>query len=113
MRNMIADGHTKTVTATAAVASGDFNLLGSNIFGCAINAAGIGAKVTYVTESKVYENAPKATGAAWVAGDLLYWDNTAKNFTKTANANTKVGVAWEDADAGAAVGIVKVGPSIG
>lgn len=39
----------------------------------------------------------KATGAAWSVGDLLYWDDTAKNLTKTVGSNTKVGYCLEAA----------------
>jgi predicted RecA/RadA family phage recombinase len=40
-------------------------------------------------------NAPKATGAAWAVGDALYWDATAKQFTKTTTSNTLCGFAVE------------------
>ena len=40
-------------------------------------------------------NAPKASGAAWSIGDALYWDATAKNFTKTSSGNTLCGFAVE------------------
>jgi predicted RecA/RadA family phage recombinase len=30
---------------------------------------------------------------AWAEGDLVYWDNTAKQFTKTSTSNTKAGYA--------------------
>lgn len=36
---------------------------------------------------------PKATGQAWAQGALLYWDNTAKNFTTTVSTNTLAGHA--------------------
>ena len=54
----------------------------------------------------VYSAMPKATGAAWTAGDALYWDDTAKNFTKTATNNKLAGAAEADAIAGATVGQV-------
>lgn len=40
-------------------------------------------------------NAPKAAGAAWAIGDALYWDATAKAFTKTTSGNTLCGFAVE------------------
>ena len=40
-------------------------------------------------------NAPKAAGAAWVIGDALYWDATAKALTKTTTNNTLCGFAVE------------------
>lgn len=45
-------------------------------------------------------NAPKATGAAWVIGDALYWDAVAKALTKTATANTLCGFAVQERAAG-------------
>lgn len=48
----------------------------------------------------------KATGAAWVAGDTLYWDNSAGNFTKTSTSNTPAGIAAEAAGSSATTGIV-------
>lgn len=41
----------------------------------------------------------KASGAAWVPGDALYWDDTAKALTKTATNNTLCGHAIEAAGA--------------
>lgn len=35
----------------------------------------------------------KTTSQAWVAGDKVYWDNTAKEATKTTTSNTLIGVA--------------------
>jgi predicted RecA/RadA family phage recombinase len=35
---------------------------------------------------------PTDTGTAWNDFDTVYWDNTAKNFTKTSTSNTKCGV---------------------
>lgn len=43
--------------------------------------------------SALISDAPKAAGAAWSVGDALYWDDTAKNFTKTSSANTLCGYA--------------------
>jgi predicted RecA/RadA family phage recombinase len=34
---------------------------------------------------------PSDTGAAWAVGDVVYWDDTAKVFTKTTTSNTKAG----------------------
>lgn len=54
----------------------------------------------------VFQGLPKAAGAAWVAGDKLYWDNTAKNFTKTATNNTPAGYAWYGAASADVTGYV-------
>jgi len=46
------------------------------------------------------------TGVAWTAGDKLYWDDTAKNFTKTSSGNTLCALAAEDKASAAATGLV-------
>jgi predicted RecA/RadA family phage recombinase len=56
---------------------------------------------------------PKATGAAWAVGDLLYYDGTAHNITKTSSGNTKIGVATAVAASGDTTGNVKLGPTVG
>lgn len=46
------------------------------------------------------------TGVAWTAGDKLYWDDTAKRFTKTLTSNTLCGIAAEDKVSAAGTGLV-------
>lgn len=58
--------------------------------------AGANERNTFVHTAEVSGMA-KATGAAWSVGDLLYWDDTAKNLTKTVGSNTKVGYCLEAA----------------
>lgn len=43
----------------------------------------------------VFDHAAEGAGSgqAWAVGDELYWDDTAKVFTKTTTSNTKRGVA--------------------
>lgn len=48
----------------------------------------------------------KVAGTAWVTGDKLYWDDTAKNFTKTTTSNTAAGYAAADATSGATAGLI-------
>src|SRR6185437_7705068 len=35
----------------------------------------------------------KLAGTAWTEGELIYWDNTAKNCTVVSTSNTRIGVA--------------------
>lgn len=90
MKNYVQPGNTITLTAPYAVASGDGLLVGS-IFGiaCADAASGetVEATVVGVFDLK------KTASQAWAAGDKLYWDNTAREATKTATSNTLIGVA--------------------
>lgn len=52
------------------------------------------------------------TGTAWAAGDLLYWDNTAKVLTKTTTSNTKAGVAVAAKLSAATTAIVVLIPTL-
>lgn len=49
---------------------------------------------------------PKATGAAWAIGDVLYWNNGSGYLTKTATDNVKVGAAVAAAVSGDTSGMV-------
>jgi predicted RecA/RadA family phage recombinase len=98
MQNYVQPGNTITLTAPADVASGDGLLVGS-IFGVASGAAVSGDPIE-VTLVGVFDLA-KVGSQAWTAGDKVYWDNTAKQATKTATSNTLIGVATEAVDGGA------------
>lgn len=52
------------------------------------------------------------TGAAWSMGDLLYWDNTNKVFTKTSSGNTKAGYAAAAKLSATATGRIRLVPTI-
>lgn len=54
---------------------------------------------------------PKASGQAWVALGLIYWDDTAKNFTTTATANTLAGRIASDAASADTEGEIDLDPS--
>ena len=90
MKNYVQPGNTITLTAPYAVASGDGLLVGS-IFGVAAGTAAIGEAVEAALTG-VYD-LKKVASQAWAAGDKVYWDNTAKEATKTTTSNTLIGVA--------------------
>lgn len=98
MKNYIQPGNTVTLTAPYDVSSGDGFLVGS-VFGvatgAALNGAAVEAALVGVFDLK------KAGSQAWAAGDKIYWDNTAKEATKTASGNTLIGVAVEAVGGGA------------
>jgi predicted RecA/RadA family phage recombinase len=105
MKNFLGMGETVTLAAAPeAVDSGEFIMVGA-LFGVAQAAADSGAEVVLVREG-VFE-LPKATGA-WTQGDTVYWDASAKNFTKTATGNKPVGVAFADALSGDTTGAVSI-----
>lgn len=90
MKNYVQPGNTITLTAPYAVASGDGLLVGS-IFGVAAGTAALGEAVEAALNG-VYD-LKKVASQAWAAGDKVYWDNTAREATKTTTSNTLIGVA--------------------
>ena len=110
MRNYVQPGHTITLAAPYAVASGDGLLVGA-IFGVATGAAANAEAVEAVLIG-VFD-LKKVASQAWAVGDKIYWDNTAKEATKTATSNTLIGVAIEAVGNGASetVGRVRLNAS--
>ena len=90
MKNYVQPGNTLTLTAPYAVSSGDGLLVGA-IFGVAAGTAALGEPVEAALTG-VYD-LKKVASQAWAAGDKVYWDNTAKEATKTTTSNTLIGVA--------------------
>ena len=102
MKNYIQPGENITLPMVAAVTSGEGVLVGS-IFGVAQGKAAAGEPVVLVRRG-VFE-LPKATTEAWVVGDPVYWDDTAKALTSV-EADALVGAAVEDAANPSETGIV-------
>ena len=90
MKNYVSDGENVTVTAPAALNSGDGVLVGS-LFGVASCDAASGAAVAIVVEGVF--NLPKVGSQAWTAGAKVYWDAANKRCTTVATGNTLIGVA--------------------
>lgn len=109
MRTFVSEGIALQMVAAVAMTAGHAVKIGSLIGIPATNAA-IGDTVT-VWRLGVYDH-DAATSQAWTAGDPLYWDDTAKVFTKTVGSNTKAAIAAEDKAAAAATGRVCLIPTI-
>ena len=90
MKNYVQPGSTITLAAPYAVASGDGLLVGS-IFGVAAGTAANGETVETALVG-VYD-LKKTASQAWSVGDKVYWDNAAKEVTKTVGSNILIGVA--------------------
>src|SRR5262245_31229773 len=90
MKNFVQNGNIVTLTAPYARTSGQGLLVGS-IFGVAQTDAASGAAVESVVEGVV--DLTKVSAQAWTAGNLIYWDDTAKNATTVSTSNKLVGVA--------------------
>jgi predicted RecA/RadA family phage recombinase len=91
MINFSQDGKNIDVVSPGTIA-GNFYLIGAALFGAALTTTNPGDDVV-LRRVGVFTGVPKAASAAWAQGDILYWDNTAMNFTKTATNNTRVAVA--------------------
>lgn len=113
MKNLIADGDTINVTAPddtdhVGGSSGDGVQVGS-LFGVAVNDFVAGGDVTLVLEG-VFDLAKK-TAEAWSQGAKVYWDDSNLYCTTTAGSNLLIGKAFQDEDASAAVGQVRLSPA--
>lgn len=106
MKNFIQPGDVISATAPYALSAGDGALVGS-LFGVAsedaANGAAVELQVTGVFELK------KLSAEAWTVGAKIYWDNTNKQCTTVATANTLIGVATEAAANPSSVGRVLLG----
>ena len=92
MKNAAQPGRTIPLPAPYPVASGDGLLVGA-IFGFASTSAGAGESVE-TTLVGVFD-IKKTASQAWAIGDKVYWDNVAKEATKTSTNNTLIGAAIE------------------
>ncbi|MBX3476678.1 MAG: DUF2190 family protein [Brevundimonas sp.] len=110
MRNFVQPGNTLDFVAqSGGVVSGATVKKGAFIHVSATSAA---EGETYSGDLVgVFELAAK-TNQAWTQGDVLYWDDTAKNWTKTATDNFKGGAAAADKASAAATGQVRLTPTI-
>lgn len=97
MKNYVQPGNTITLTAPYDVASGDGLLVGA-IFGVATGAAVNGDPIEAALVG-VFD-LTKVGSQAWAVGDKIYWDDTAKQATKTVTSNTLIGVAIEAVGSG-------------
>jgi len=94
MRNYVQEGAALDLTApSGGVVAGRAYKIGIIICIATADVDAGGTFVGYV--EGVYDVLAEGAGSgqAWAEGDLIYWDNTAKQFTKTATSNTKAGVA--------------------
>lgn len=88
MKNDIQEGSALEVIAPAAVVSGQAVLYGK-MLGIHVSDAALGEET--VVHVKGVCSVPKVGATAMNFGDELYWDDAAKNLTKTVGANVFVG----------------------
>lgn len=102
-QNFVQEGDSLDHVAAATIVSGTPFKLGSMVV-VPMGDALTGQSVAVFTGG-VWD-LPKVAGTAWAQGDKLYWDDTAKNFTKTSSSNTAAGYAAAPALSAATVGRV-------
>lgn len=90
MKNYVQSGDVLTVTAPAAVVSGQAFLVGSLLVVAQTDAA-TATSVAVVT-CGVFD-LPKLSTQAWAEGARVYWDDGNSRLTTVASGNTLVGVA--------------------
>ena len=95
MKNQTGSGAIVTVAApSGGVVSGSPVLIGSKLFGVPQTTAAQGTLFGLMRKGQFDMKAEgSASGQAWAAGDDIYWDNTAKQMTKTSSGNLLVGTA--------------------
>lgn len=93
MKSFVQEGNVITITAPYAVASGAGVLVGTALFGVAVQAITSGAKGE-IKGTGVFDLA-KATSASdsFAPGARVYWDNTNKVCTAVSTSNTEIGIA--------------------
>ena len=90
-----------TVTDTVYLLNGRVMLAMNSAALSVLNIFMIAGLLEYTTD----------TGAAWTAGDKIYWDNTNFRFTKTVGSNTLCGIAYEDKASAAATAVILLVPT--
>jgi len=105
MKNAIQDSEVLTLTApTGGVVSGTPVKIGQLIV---VPQATVAQTLPFAgVRQGVFSGLAKATGAAWVEGDMLYWNDTNKNFTKTSTGAILCAAAGAAAASGDTTGTV-------
>lgn len=108
MKNFVQSGDMLDLVApSGGVTSGKGVKIGV-IIAIASTTAIAGASFAGATEG-VFD-VDSDTGAAWAAGDVVYWDDTNKVFTKTSTSNTKCGYAVAAKLSGDTTGRINLSP---
>ena len=104
--NYIQKGDNVTITAAAAIESGD-GVLAGLLFGVASTDAAEGEQVAIATQG-VY-TLPKTEAQEWTVGAAIYWNGTSGEATTATTAgNVFIGVALAAAPNPSTTGIVRL-----
>jgi len=111
----VSDGKSVKVTVpqSTTVEAGKFYLL-DGFLGCAmqsvITGAGETSEVVLNIEQAEFETDQIKSGDTFAKGVRIYWDDTAKQFTTTAEGNIFAGVVTEPKDANGVIWFILVSP---
>lgn len=93
---VINSSHAKYIDYTAGFnTTANTIYLGNGRVVMAMNTVLSGNLNKYCIEG--YIEYAKVSAQAWIAGDIVYWDNAAGNVTTVSAGNTKIGIAIADA----------------
>jgi predicted RecA/RadA family phage recombinase len=110
MKNFVSAGTALALTApSGGVVAGSTVKIGSVL---AVPAQSAVEGEAFTGHVEGIFDVPATTGTAWAEGDLLYWDDTAKKYTKAASGNTKAGVAVLAKLSAAGEGRIRLVPTI-
>jgi len=105
MKNQFSTGDAVDVVApVGGMVSGQGYQFGAALFGIASLTTPATAAPNVIYVVGVFTGIKKLSTDAWAVGDILYWDNTLFQLTKTVASNLKVGVALNIVNAGGIVG---------
>ena len=90
MNNYVQPGNALQVTMPAAKTKGDAVLVGTKLFGVAVDTYSSGQEGVIWT-SGVFDIA-KTTGQAYAAGAAVWWNDTTARLTSGTGANVEAGV---------------------
>lgn len=91
--NYNGEGDTIPVAAPHNVVAGRIVIVGIQLFGVATANVASGDMATLKRGGRWTFGKVNAVSTSGVAGDIIYWDNTNSQVTKSATSNTKIGVA--------------------
>ena len=96
------------IAHTAATVAKSFYLINGRVM-MAMHTKGASEDNVFVYAAPM-ARVPKVAAQAWTAGQAIYWDDTAKNFTTVATANTLAGMVNEVAGSADVEGIIDLTP---
>lgn len=104
-KNYVQAGNVLTLLAPYQRNVGEGAIIG-NLFGVALNTVANGVAGEFATEG--VWTLPKLAGAAWLLGQILYWDNAERHVTVVSTTNSRIGAAQAAAGSAATTGNVRL-----